>query len=86
MDADPVLSGLVRAVWLKAPYGEADMLARAKNTTVDPAGGAGECYAAAKGKVFLVRLRVVPTWEPKVGSDPSVWLCTQQLVHRLQLG
>ncbi len=70
----------------EAPYGEADVLARAKNTTVDRLVGQG-VLAAAKGKVFLVPASELdPTWEPKVGSDPSAWLCTQQLVHRLQLG
>ncbi|BCV23912.1 DUF1156 domain-containing protein [Gelria sp. Kuro-4] len=70
----------------EAPYGEADVLARAKNTTVDRLVEQG-VLQAAKGKVSLLpRAGLDPAWKPTLHHGLSVWLCTQHLVRRLQAG
>jgi len=66
------------------PYGEADVLARAKNTSVDGLARAGMLYSRG-GKVRIVSRDEYPQdWEP--ASDPrfALWKCTQHLIKRLE--
>ena len=60
-------------------FGEADVLARAKNTSVDKLSGRGVLYAQ-KG---VVRLLTRDEITEKIGND-IVWLLTQQLTHAME--
>lgn len=60
-------------------FGEADVLARAKNTSVDKLSGRGVLYAQ-KGVVRLLTREEIPT-EP---STDVVWLLTQQLTKAME--
>ncbi|MCF6095292.1 DUF1156 domain-containing protein [Microaerobacter geothermalis] len=69
----------------EAPFGEADVLARAKNTSVGRLEEKGVVYSA-KGKVRLLkREELDEKWSP-VSSSSSymIWMCTQQLVKTLE--
>ncbi|MTI83943.1 MAG: DUF1156 domain-containing protein [Firmicutes bacterium] len=64
-------------------FGEADVLARAKNTAVSRLVEEGVLYAA-KGKVRLLsREELNQTWNPETDRRRSIWMCTQQLVRAL---
>ena len=68
----------------EAVFGEADVLARAKNTAVQRLEDTG-LLLAAKGKVRLLAREELPEkWLPT--SSSPVWLCTQQLVRALSSG
>ena len=68
----------------EAVFGEADVLARAKNTAVQRLEDVG-LLLAAKGKVRLLGREELPlNWLPSAVSP--VWLCTQQLVRALSTG
>lgn len=62
-------------------FGEADVLARAKNTSVEKLAGLGILYAE-KGIVRLLTREEIPT-EPD--SDKTIWFLTQQLTHTLEV-
>ncbi|MEW6661558.1 MAG: DUF1156 domain-containing protein [Bacillota bacterium] len=69
----------------EAPFGEADVLARAKNTAVSSLSDAG-ALIAAKGKVRLLRRdELDPKWSPTLTRHRIVWLCAQHLVRAIQL-
>ena len=65
----------------EAVFGEADVLARAKNTAVQRLEDEG-LLLAAKGKVRLLNREELPeSWLPTAAAP--VWICTQQLVRAL---
>jgi putative DNA methylase len=67
----------------EGPYGEADVLARAKDTSVDGMERAGILVSHA-GKVRLVRRDELDrAWDPATDSRLTVWETAQHLVGRL---
>jgi len=67
-----------------APFGEADVMARAKNTSVQGLHDAGVLEARA-GRVRLLKREEYPAdWNPQKDARKPVWECTQQLVRALQ--
>ena len=69
-----------QAAFDEVPFGEADVLARAKNVSVE-ALAAVRVLASAKGKVHLLDRGELPD-APRSG-ERLVWLLTQQLVRAL---
>lgn len=69
----------------EAPFGEADVLARAKNTSVGRLEEKGVVYSA-KGKVRLLKREELDAkWSPVSSSSRDmIWMCTQQLVKTLE--
>ena len=68
---------------LKKHLGEADVLARAKNTATDRLEKTG-ILSASRGKVRLLnRDEFDPKWDPSKNDQRSVWMITQQLVRSL---
>ena len=68
----------------EAVFGEADVLARAKNTAVQHLADIG-VLSSAKGKVRLLsREELSTSWLPNAAAP--VWLCTQQLGRALLTG
>jgi len=69
----------------EAPFGEADVLARAKNTSVGRLEEEGVVYSA-KGRVRLLkREELDEKWSPVSSSSRDmIWMCTQQLVKTLE--
>jgi putative DNA methylase len=66
-----------------AAFGEADSLARAKNTTVDGVVRAGVA-ASREGRVRLVERQELPDeWDPRSDSRLTVWETTQHLIRAL---
>ncbi len=67
----------------EASFGEADVLARAKDTAVAGIVQAGILHSRA-GKVRLLRREEYPLdWDPRTDARLTVWECTQQLIRRL---
>jgi len=65
-------------------FGEADVLARAKNSSVEGIEEAGVLHARG-GKVRLRRRSEYPeTWDPATDRRLTVWECTQHLVANLE--
>lgn len=64
------------------PFGEADVLARAKNVSIDGLAAKG-LLASAKGKVHLLDRSEV---SDRVSFTLPTWLVTQQLTHALEDG
>lgn len=65
------------------PFGDADLLARAKDTTVIGVAQAG-VVASRDGKVRLVERAELPVgWDPAVDSRLTVWETTQHLIRAL---
>jgi putative DNA methylase len=65
------------------PFGDADLLARAKDTTVAGVAQAG-VVASRDGKVRLVERSELPTgWDPADDSRLTVWETTQHLIRAL---
>ena len=65
------------------PFGQADVLARAKNTSVDGLASAGLLEAGA-GKVRLLRWSELdPGWDPATDKHRTVWEATHHLIERL---
>lgn len=62
-------------------FGEADVLARAKNTSVEKLASYGILYAQ-KGIVRLLTREEIPDYDRK--SERITWLLTQQLAHALE--
>ena len=70
----------------EAPYGQADVMTRAKNTAPNVLVEQGVLHAA-KGKTRLVkRSELDPNWVPTPNKPGSTWLQTLQLVARLESG
>jgi putative DNA methylase len=68
----------------EGPFGEADVLARAKNTAVDGLVRAGVLEARA-GKVRLLRRDEYPVdWNPLQDTRLTVWECAQHLIRALE--
>jgi putative DNA methylase len=70
----------------EAPFGDADTLSRAKNTSV---GGLVESglLRAAKGKVQLIgREEFDATWDPATDRRLTIWEVAQHLIARLKSG
>lgn len=68
------------------PSGEADGLARAKNTAIDGLVQAG-VLASAKGKVRLLKRDELPAdWNPATDHRLTDWECAQHLVRALTAG
>lgn len=61
-------------------FGEADVLARAKNTSVDKLRADGVLYSE-KGKARLLTRGEIPA---DVDKHKSIWLLTQQLTHAME--
>lgn len=67
-------------------YGEADVLARAKNTSVPGMAEAG-VLAQRAGKVRLLRRDELPAdWDPALDARMTAWEATHHLVARLETG
>jgi putative DNA methylase len=64
-------------------FGQADVLARAKNTSVDGLANAGVLKAGA-GKVQLLHWsELEPGWDPAADKRVTVWEATHHLIERL---
>ena len=69
-----------------AAFGEADVLARAKNSSVEGIAESGILQANA-GKVCLLSRDEYPDdWEPTSDSRLNTWKCTQYLIRALDQG
>lgn len=67
-----------------SPFGDADLLARAKDTTVAGVAEAG-VVASRDGKVRLVERSELPGgWDPATDSRLTVWETTQHLIRALE--
>jgi len=65
-------------------FGVAEVLSKAKNTSVDGMERAG-IIKAAKGKVHLVGRENLPAdWDPASDGRLTIWEVTQQLIRRLK--
>lgn len=70
--------------WAESEFGQADVLARAKGTSVDAVRSAG-VLTAAQGKVRLLRWREYPSdWSPQQDSNTPVWEALHQMIRALQ--
>lgn len=66
------------------PFGDADLLARAKDTTVAGVERAG-VVASRDGKVRLLERGELPEgWDPVTDERRTVWEATQHLIRRLE--
>ncbi|MBU1746749.1 MAG: DUF1156 domain-containing protein [Chloroflexi bacterium] len=67
----------------KGPFGQADVLARAKNTSVDGLAYAGILESGA-GKVRLYHWpELAPGWDPDTDKRLTTWEATHHLIERL---
>lgn len=67
-------------------FGEADVLARAKNTSIDGMVDAGVLVSRA-GNVRLLRREEMPDdWDPVTDRRPTAWEAAQHLTRRLNTG
>lgn len=64
-------------------FGEADVLARAKNTSIEGIAGKGALFAE-KGVVRLKTREEIPASKPEINR--MTWLLTQDLTHALETG
>ncbi len=70
--------------WSEGKFGEADVLARAKGTSVDGIKGSG-VLASAKGVVQLLRWRDYPKdWTPESDHRTPIWEALHQMIRSLQ--
>jgi putative DNA methylase len=70
----------------EAAFGEADVLARAKNISVDRIAGTG-ILAAGRGRVRLLRRQEYGSdWSPASQATSVVWECTQRLARCVEPG
>ena len=68
----------------EAPFGEADVLARAKDTSVDGLVEAG-LLESGKGKVRLLRREELDSsWDPTNNRRLTIWQVSQYLIRRLE--
>lgn len=85
LDADSrfCLKWYLQNGWDAAPYGEADVLATATNTSVEGLRSAG-VLTSGSGKVQLVRPGSLPSsWDPALDDRISVWEVTCHLARVL---
>lgn len=70
----------------EAPFGEAETLSRAKNTSVSGLVESG-FVRAAKGKVQLIgREQLDAGWDPATDKRLTIWEAAQHLIRRLKTG
>jgi putative DNA methylase len=70
--------------WSAALYGQADVLARAKGTSVDHCKDAG-VLESGSGKVRLFKPLEYPSdWNPEKDNNTPTWEATHQLIRALQ--
>jgi len=68
------------------PYGEAEVLCKAKNTSVDGLEEAG-IVAAKAGRVRLLRMdELAEDWDPDKDKRPTTWEVTHYLMRALESG
>ncbi|NWH05015.1 DUF1156 domain-containing protein [Desulfobacter latus] len=69
--------------WKEGPFGEANVLAQAKGTTVDGVATAG-AVTSGGGKVRLLKWSEYPEdWDPKKDKRTPVWEACHQLIREL---
>lgn len=72
--------------WDEGVFGEADVLARSKSTSVDAMKEAGVLKSGA-GKVRLLKWAEYPTdWDPRTDKRTPVWEALHQLIRALKQG
>lgn len=72
--------------WTESVFGEADVLARSKSTSVDAMKEAGVLQSGS-GKVRLLKWAEYPTdWDPRTDKRTPVWEALHQLIRALKLG
>ncbi|HQP85572.1 MAG TPA: DUF1156 domain-containing protein [Thermoanaerobaculia bacterium] len=68
----------------EGPYGDAELLSKAKDTGIAALEADG-ILEAKKGKVRLLRRKeLAADWDPRTDSRPTVWEATQHLIRRLE--
>jgi putative DNA methylase len=68
----------------EARFGEADVLARAKNTSVDGLVRARVLRAQGGEVRLLARGEMSPEWDPRTDERPTDWECAQHLILALE--
>lgn len=72
--------------WTESVFGEADVLARSKSTSVDAMKEAGVLQSGS-GKVRLLKWAEYPTdWDPRTDKRTPVWEALHQLIRALKQG
>jgi putative DNA methylase len=72
--------------WTESVFGEADVLARSKSTSVDAMKDAGVLQSGS-GKVRLLKWGEYPTdWDPRSDTRTPVWEALHQLIRALKQG
>jgi putative DNA methylase len=72
--------------WTESVFGEADVLARSKSTSVDAMKDAG-VLKSGSGKVRLLKWAEYPTdWDPRTDTRTPVWEALHQLIRALKQG
>lgn len=72
--------------WAESVFGEADVLARSKSTSVDAMKDAGVLHSGG-GKVRLPKWAEYPAnWDPKTDKRMPVWEALHQLIRALKQG
>jgi putative DNA methylase len=72
--------------WGEGVFGEADVLARSKSTSVDAMKEAGVLQSGS-GKVRLLKWAEYPTdWDPRTDTRMPVWEALHQLIRALKQG
>ena len=72
--------------WTESVFGEADVLARSKSTSVDAMKEAG-VLKSGSGKVRLLKWAEYPTdWDPRTDKRTPVWEALHQLIRALKQG
>lgn len=70
----------------EGPFGEADVLARAKNTSVEGIVRSG-CLSSKAGKVRILPREEMPVeYDPATDDRRTVWECVQHLIKNLATG
>jgi putative DNA methylase len=72
--------------WTESVFGEADVLARSKSTSVDAMKEAGVLQSGS-GKVRLLKWAEYPTdWDPRTDTRTPVWEALHHLIRALKHG
>jgi putative DNA methylase len=72
--------------WTESVFGEADVLARSKSTSVDAMKEAGVLQSGT-GKVRLLKWAEYPTdWDPRTDTRTPIWEALHQLIRALKQG
>jgi putative DNA methylase len=72
--------------WTESAFGEADVLARSKSTSVDAMKEAGVLQSGG-GKVRLLKWAEYPTdWDPRTDTRTPVWEALHQIIRALKQG